>query len=122
MRADVEKTGIYYKKLKAEKLCSCGYCENYRLRVRRAYPEVAAFLATLGVEIEKAFETSPLEPDENGMLTYCACQYIVFGTCPETYVQQLGDVEFRRAQSYPDTGIGAEHFVLECYPITLKFE
>ena len=66
-------------------------------------------------------ETSPLEPDENGVLDYCCCQYIVFGSCEPTYYHKIGDVEIRRATSYPDTGIEKAHFVLELYPIRLNF-
>jgi hypothetical protein len=78
-------------------------------------------LASFGVDIEKPWETSPLEPDENGMLEYCVCQYIVFGSCPDTYKHRIGDVEFRLASCYPGTEIEEEHFVLEFYPVRLKF-
>jgi len=81
---------------------------------------IASYLAALGVDIEKPFETSPLEPDGNGILEYCACQYIVFGSCPSTYSHKTGDVEFHAASSYPSTGIEEEHFVLEFSPIFLK--
>ncbi len=33
-------------------------------------PEVALYLAALGVDIEKPFETLPLEPDEKGRATF----------------------------------------------------
>ena len=79
MNVDMTKTKEYYAAIDNSELCDCSYCRNYRLQIKSAYPEVAEYLASLGVHIQKPFETSPLEPDENGMLEYCGCQYIVFG-------------------------------------------
>lgn len=87
----------------------------------RIYPMIASYLASFGVDIEKPFETSPLEPDENKILEYCACQYIVFGSCSNTYHHRIGEVEFHVASSYPSTGIEEEYFVLEFYPIYLHY-
>ena len=121
MTADIQKTKEYYKAINELSLCDCTYCRSYRLQVKSEFPEVSEYLDSLGIDIEKPFETSPLEPDENGMLDYCCCQYIVFGTCEPSYYHKIGDVEIRIATSYPDTGIEQEHFVLELYPIRLKF-
>jgi hypothetical protein len=82
---------------------------------------VASYLASLGVDIEKPFEVSPLEP-ENGMLEYCDCQYIVFGSCPDTYRHKIGDVEFCITTAHPSTGIQEEHFILDFSPIRLKMK
>lgn len=73
-------------------------------------------------DIEKPFELSPLEPDENGYLEYCDCQYIVFGTCSADYFHRIGDVTFGRSNCHSNTNIREEHFVLDFYPIKLKFE
>lgn len=105
-----------------ENMCGCAYCRNYCARIKAAYPEVARYLASLGVDIEKPFGVSPLEPDEDGYLEYCICQYIVFGTCSEDYSHQIGDVTFGRSDCHPSTKIKEEHFVLDFYPIKLKFE
>lgn len=78
MKADIEKTQVFYCNFPKEYICDCAYCRNYRAKIRKAYWEVARYLATLGVDIEKPFEISPLEPDKNGYQEYCACQYIVF--------------------------------------------
>ena len=88
----------------------------------RSYPEVARYLDSLGVDIEKPFETSRVEPDEDGYLEYCACQYVVFGTCSPDYAHQTGDVKFGISNCHPDTKLEKEHLVLDLYPIRLKFE
>lgn len=72
MQPDIEKTRAYYRNLGPENICSCAYCQNYCARVKAVYPEVALYLDSLGVDIEKPFETSPLEPDENGYLEYAS--------------------------------------------------
>jgi len=122
MKVNLDETRAYYASLGPASLCDCGYCRNYCLRIKKAYPEVAAYLDTLGVDIEKPFETLPLEPDESGMLEYSGCQYIVFGRCAKDYEHWLETVSLRRAFTHPDTGIAQEHFVLECYPIQLRYE
>lgn len=100
---NIEKTKKYYTSLKREDLCDCKYCENYYLQVKAEYPEIAEYLASFGIDIEKPLETSPLEPDENGVLEYCCCQYIVLGTCSDTYNHRIKNVTFCKAQSYPGT-------------------
>ena len=120
MNVDMAKTKEYYAAIDNSELCDCTYCRNYRLQIKSAYPDVAEYLATWGIDIQKPFETSPLEPDKNGMLEYCGCQYIVFGNCEPEYHHRIGDVEFRVATSYPSTGIEGDHFVIEFFPIRLR--
>ena len=114
-------TKEYYNSLSEASLCDCAYCRNYRLQVKSAYPKIAEYLCSLGIDIEKPFETSPLEPDENGMLEYCCCQYIAFGSCEAEYHHKIDGVELRIATSYPKTGVEQAHFVIELYPVQLKF-
>lgn len=121
MNVDIVKTREYYHSITETSLCDCAYCCNYRLQVKSVFPEVAEYLYSLGIDIEKPFETSPLEPNEKGMLKYCCCQYIVFGNCKPEYRYRIGNVECRIATSYPSTGIKQEHFVIELYPVQLKF-
>ena len=107
MEVDIEKTRTFYSSLKSEILCDCGDCRNYYLQIKSTYPEVDKYLSKMGIDIEKPYETSPLEP-KDGFLEYCACQYIVFGTCEKEYHHQIGSVEFRLAKSYPSTGMKEE--------------
>lgn len=122
MNINVSGTRAFYHSITESSLCDCGYCRNYRLQVRSAFPDVAMYLGSLGIDIEKPFETSPLEPDENGMLEYCCCQYIALGNCNPEYHHRIADIEFCVAKSHPETGIGQAHFVLEFSPIKLKYK
>ena len=63
--------------------------------------------------MEKPFEACALEPDADGFLTYCVCQYIVFGTCRSAEPLQVGDVPLRLSAFHPSTGIEEAHFVLD---------
>ena len=74
MKVDAEKTRQYYRGIGPGALCSCNDCKNYYARVKAAYPAAAEYLAGVGAEIEK-----PLEPGADGMMEYCACQYVVLG-------------------------------------------
>lgn len=121
MNVDIAKTKSYYNSIAETSLCDCAYCRNYRSQVKGAFPKVAEYLYSFGIDIEKPLETSPFEPDENGMLEYCGCQYIAFGKCNPEYHHTVDDVEFRIATSYPSTGIEQEHFVIELFPVKLKY-
>ena len=92
MAINVEQTKKYYKDIKQEDLCDCNYCKNYYLQVKDAYPKVAEFLDSIGIDIEKPLETSPLEPDEHGMQEYCICQYIVIGSAPSELSKEIENV------------------------------
>lgn len=72
------KTENYYREINKDSLCSCDYCRNYYKEVKAAYRELSDHLAGMGVDIEKPFETMPLEPYE-GNIEYIAAQYIVMG-------------------------------------------
>ncbi len=58
MNPDIAKTRAYYSALGPETICDCADCWNYCAKVKGAYPEVAQYLAALGVDIEKPFEAS----------------------------------------------------------------
>ena len=118
----IKRAKAHYR-LEAERtLCDCDSCKHYRSRVKSAYPEVASHVAKWGIAMEKPFEACPLEPDADGFLTYCVCQYIVFGTCPSAEPLQVGDVTLRLSAFHPSTGIEEAHFVLDVYPIKLQYE
>lgn len=121
MNIDISKTKAYYHSISESSMCNCNYCRSYRLQVKSAYPKVAEYLGVLEIDIEKPLETSPLEPDENGILEYCCCQYIAFGKSNPEYHDRVGDVEFRIAALYPGTGTEQEHFVIELFPIKLQY-
>lgn len=118
---DAEKTREYYEKIGETELCECAYCQNYAKEVKAAYPKVAEVLGSMGVDIEKPFETMPLEPDEKGYIDYVAAQYVVFGRAEDFKETSVDSVKIDVAEAHPATKINEEHFVIEISPIRLKW-
>ena len=116
MEIDIVKTREYYNSLSSGLLCDCDYCKLYYAKSRKEFSELALWLDKYGVDIEKPFEVMSLEPDESGMLDYIGVQYIVFGTFSNDNSYYVEDFNIKIADSYPDTGISEEHFVLEVIP------
>ena len=114
----IKETKQYYDSLTAEDLCNCAYCRNYIREIRNAYPKVAEYLLALGVDIEKPFETIPLEPDETGGIEYLSSQYIVIGNT-DGFIKTVIDTV--TVDSHPLTNIDKPHFVIEIYPVRLKW-
>ena len=116
----IKETKQYYDSLNAEDLCNCAYCRNYIREIRNAYPKVAEYLLALGVDIEKPFETIPLEPDETGGIEYLSSQYIVIGNTDGFIKTVIDTVTVDITDSHPLTNIDKPHFVIEIYPVRLK--
>ena len=118
---NIEETKIYYEKIKHSDLCSCAYCQNYISEIKSSFQKVAEYLSGLGVDIEKPFETMPLEPDETGHIEYICAQYIICGE-PDGFTKSIIEsTNVDIAESHPSTRITGKHFVIEIYPIRLKW-
>lgn len=118
---DIEKTKLYYQQVDSDDLCDCDYCKNYISEVKAACPKLDSCLDSLGVDIQKPFETIPLDPDESGYIEYIGVQYIVLGSMDDFAEQAVDGAEVHIADSHPTTGICEEHFVIELGPIYLKW-
>ena len=114
---DIEKTRQYYNNLSSKDLCDCKYCVNYMNRIKDSYPLIAQYLESIGVDIEKPFETMCLNPGEANHIDYFGPQYIVMGNTDNFKEVQIDDIHIRKAESFPYTDILDEHFVIELYPI-----
>lgn len=118
---DIEKTKAFYERFKSTDLCDCAYCQNYVREIKAAYPKVAEYLACLGVDIEKPFETMPLEPDGAGNMEYICAQYIVCGEPDDFAGTVIDSVSVDVAQIHPSTQVEQAHFVMEIHPVCLKW-
>ena len=104
---NIEKTKSFYKKIKSDDLCNCAYCQNYFREIKASYTTLT--------------ESMPLEPDESGYIEYICAQYIVCGTPDDFMKETVGSVEVDIAESHPSTAIEENHFLIEVYPIRLKW-
>lgn len=118
---NISDTIRYYQDLTDSDLCQCDYCKNLYMQIKDAYPFLSEYLEKMGIDIEKPFETWPLEPDEKGNITYLDVQYVVMGNSKDFIKTEMNDVVIQIAESHPMTGILEEHFVIEVSPITLKW-
>lgn len=114
----IEKTRQFYKDF--DDICDCAYCRNYIKEIRKSYLELAAYFDKLGVDIEKPFETMPGEPD-GGFIEYWGAQYIIIGNKDYFRKVKLGEVTIDLAESFPEPGIDRDYYVIEIYPIKLKW-
>lgn len=74
----------------------------------------------IGIDIEKPFETIPIEP-KNGIIEYVGVQYIIMGDKKGFNGTIISNIKIDVAKSHPSTEIKDEHFVIEIYPITLRW-
>ena len=81
----------------------------------------AEYLSYLGVDIEKPFETMPLEPDAEGYIEYICSQYIVCGESNDFVKTDIDSVTIDVTDVHPSVQMEQEHFVIELYPIRLKW-
>lgn len=117
---NIEKTRQYYAGLTDGDVCDCAYCQNYVHEIKAAYPDLAAYLETLGVDIEKPFETMPVDA-ENGQMLYCGVQYLIMGTRDGFEETSVGSVRVSITDSHPATNIEEDHFVIEISSLYLKW-
>lgn len=54
-------------------------------------------------------------------MPYYVWQYVVFRMYTKDYCHQIGIVTIDLGTSYPSTRIEEEHFVIDTYPVELKW-
>ena len=126
MPINIEKTKQYYEETATKQLCSCEDCQNYAANIKSAYPDLAEYLASLGADIEKPFETMPLYA-ENGLVHFFAAQYVLLGSGADFEKVSVSGFDIDIAVDHPMTSIEDEHFVIEvcgeiCVPHTVFLE
>lgn len=119
---DIKKTEDFYKTMDTDYyICKCDDCQNYIKEIKHSYPLLSDYLQSIGVDIEKPFETVPLEPDKEGYIEYIGVQYIVLGSRNAFAPTMISDVKIDITESHPRTNVEGEHFVIELQPIRLKW-
>lgn len=118
---NVGQTKQFYAQLKSSDLCSCAYCQNYIRQIRAACPGAAEYLRRMGADIEKPFEVIPLDVDEAGYADYLCAQYILCGDAGDFAETVVDALHIRLAEAHPSTRLTQAHFVIELYPIRLKW-
>ena len=118
---DIEKTKRYYDSLKADDVCQCAFCQNYVRQIKTVYHSLSDYLERIGVDIEKPFETMPLEPYEGSILYLCV-QYVVLGGREDFTGTEVDGVRIDLADSHPYLEMNEEFFVIELNEIKLDWK
>ena len=114
-------TREYYDSLREEDICDCIYCRNYIRKIRSSYPLLSSYLDSLDIDIEKPYETVPLEPYE-GKIVYAGVMYMVMGDPKEFRKVSIEGVNIDITDSYPYTDMKEEHYVIELDEISLDWD
>ncbi|MDE7395379.1 MAG: hypothetical protein K2M95_04595 [Clostridiales bacterium] len=123
MWIDLERNFQYYNSEESMP-CNCEICKNYYDKVKDKYPEVAAYLASLNVDILRPFELIWFDNDKKNQIEYIGCQYIVFGKCDKPFKKKIGSIMFERnVNHHPSTNhLPGNHFVLDFGKIVLEYK
>lgn len=118
---DIEKTKAYYSALREEDLCDCEGCRYYRAHVRHAFPIIADYFDSLGMDIAKPFHVSYVELKKENKMLYMACCYVAFGDCGLDFSQTIDGMVLTRAGACPDSGVEEPHIELEIEELTMRY-
>ena len=122
LHVDVEKTKAYYSALREEDLCDCEGCRYYRANVRQAFPKIADYLDSLGMDIAKPFHVSYVELEKENKMLYNACCYVAFGECGLDFSQTVDGAVLTRAGACPDSGVEEPHIELEIIELEMPMK
>lgn len=110
---DIERTKAYYAKLRREDICDCIYCQNLIDEIKQSYPDVAEYLASLGVNIERPFEVFlPIENHSIGYMDYPIVQYLIVGNSNDFNETKVGDIEIGISECHPTSTYQSENFII----------
>jgi len=119
---DIPKTSAYYA---AHSLCDCDACRNFYEQIHGKYPDLEAFLSSLGADIAKPDETPWWDTEEE--ISYNPC-YTVTGTVETMgeYELDFGSIQVTVSRAdTPFSDIPNEqtepYFVLAVYNISLPW-
>ncbi len=118
---DIERTKLYYAGIKREDICGCNYCQNLIDEIKQAYPEVAAYLLSFGVNIERPFEVFfPMEDHDNGYMDYPIVQYLIAGNSSDFHETKIGDIQIGISDCHPNAAYEGEHFIIDAGVFHIK--
>lgn len=117
---NIKKTKEYYSMLKRDNICSCDYCQNLIDEIKQSYPEVAEYLLTLGINIERPFEVFlPIETDD-GYMDYYSVQYLIPGDISGFEETKIGCISINITELHPDATYNGTYFVIEAGTFHIK--
>ena len=98
---DFEGTKAYYSEIKRENICNCVYCQNLIDEIKQSYPDVAEYLLSFGVNIERPFEVFLPSDPIDGYMDYWGVQYLIVGDCSDFQDTKVGDISIFVTEHHP---------------------
>ena len=117
---DIEKTREYYRNYQRQNTCQCEYCQNLIDEIKGEYPELTFFLDSIGVDIERPFETSIPYEYKKGIWNFPYVQYLVVGNADGFREKTVNDITVSICANHPDATYKGEYFVIEFGPVYVK--
>ena len=118
---DIQGTKSYYESIKREDICQCPYCQNLIDEIKRSYPDVAEYLLSLGVNIERPFEVFlPIEDHVNGYMDYQIVQYLIVGSLDDFKETSIGGIEIGISDCHPSATYEGEYFIIDAGVFHIK--
>ena len=114
---DIEKTREYYLIYNRKDTCQCEYCQNLIDEIRAAYPELALFLDSIGVDIERPFEASMPYEYKKRIWNFTYVQYLVVGNTDGFQETKIKDITVGICTCHPSATYNEEHFIIEFGPV-----
>ena len=63
---DIRRTESYDEQIGNRDVCNCAYCQNDVQEIKAAYPDIADYLFSLGIDIENRSKQCPLNQMKRG--------------------------------------------------------
>ncbi len=116
MNININENISYYKSNGGND-CDCIYCQYFREKIKMEFNNLSSYLSKLAIDITRPFEIGLPYLNSYGKLEYPLVQYICFGSCSESLIEKIDDLELRKAQFFPSTELDKKHFVIEISPL-----
>ena len=117
---DFEGTKAYYSEIKRENICNCVYCQNLIDEIKQSYPDVAEYLLSFGVNIERPFEVFLPSDPIDGYMDYLGVQYLIVGDCSDFQDTKVGDISIFVTDIHPTATYEGKYFVIEAGTFHIK--
>ncbi len=99
--------------------CNCGDCKIYIRNIEKMYPEICAYLTSIGVNPLKPFELMSID-DGMSQLEFVSCEYIVFGNADNDFKITINNMDIEVSYLHPILDTKDDYFILMFGPIMIE--
>ena len=101
--------------------CGCDCCKNFILQIEQECPALAKFFKNYEVDIKKPYELMSVNTvEEDSIINYFDCQYLLFGTCPKDFSTEIQGLKITQTFVHPSTKNYSQPNFMLSFSISLK--